>query len=669
MELIMKKLVYQIIILLIILLAPIEVNAEENLNAALTPSLNSAYRNYDYVINAYDINIKVNENNTFDITENITAYFNIPKHGIYRKIPLKNTLIRNDGIETINNAQVTNIKVNKQYTTGREGNNYIIKIGSPNNTLTGTQKYTISYKYNIGKDPLNNMDELYYNIIGNDWDTVIGNITFNISMPKEFDSSKLGFSSGIYGSVINNVTYFVDGNEIKGNYNGILNKGESITIRCSLNEGYFQNAGLIMNKAYYLFLIPIIFLIISIIIWFKYGKEKKYIETIEFYPPQGFNSLEVGFLSKCVATNKDVISLLIYLANKGYLKISETPSDNLLQTSKKFTITKLKDYDGNNTNEKIFFNGLFNISAHKNNPNEVSSKDLKNKFYRTINKVLDNINTKENIDKITEKVSKTPKNLIFLMILLSRVITFLIPIIINGVPNEVIVEFIFPLIGDIIIYSALSIGKDSLDIYGKPELNPTFSRQKIFIIIAFSLLFCFMPLVTAFGDIFIDDIIFILGYLIAIICKICMALCMKYISKRNDYGIKMYSKIKGFKRFLETAEKDKLEELVNQDPEYFYNILPYTYVLNVSNKWIKKFESIAMQPPSWYDNSTSFDMDSFGTFMHSTMSSAQKVMSSSPKSKSYGGSSCGGSSGSSGGGSSGGGSSGGGSGGGGGGSW
>ena len=135
----MKKLVYQIIILLIILLAPIEVNAEENLNAALTPSLNSAYRNYDYVIDAYDIDIKVNENNTFDITENITAYFNIPKHGIYRKIPLKNTLIRNDGIETINNAQVTNIKVNQQYTTGREGNNYIIKIRSPNNTLTGTQ--------------------------------------------------------------------------------------------------------------------------------------------------------------------------------------------------------------------------------------------------------------------------------------------------------------------------------------------------------------------------------------------------------------------------------------------------------------------------------------------------------------------------------------------------
>jgi hypothetical protein len=34
----------------------------------------------------------VNENNTFDITETITAYFNVSKHGIFRKIPLKNSI-------------------------------------------------------------------------------------------------------------------------------------------------------------------------------------------------------------------------------------------------------------------------------------------------------------------------------------------------------------------------------------------------------------------------------------------------------------------------------------------------------------------------------------------------------------------------------------------------
>ena len=44
------------------------------------------------------------------------------------------------------------------------------------------------------------------------------------------------------------------------------------------------------------------------------------------------------------------------------------------------------------------------------------------------------------------------------------------------------------------------------------------------------------------------------------------------------------------KEFLENVEKDKLEELINEMPNYFYDILPYTYVFNISKKWIKKFE-------------------------------------------------------------------------------
>ena len=50
----------------------------------------AATQNSEYTIQSYNINMVVNEDNTFDITENITAYFNVQKHGIYRKIPLKN---------------------------------------------------------------------------------------------------------------------------------------------------------------------------------------------------------------------------------------------------------------------------------------------------------------------------------------------------------------------------------------------------------------------------------------------------------------------------------------------------------------------------------------------------------------------------------------------------
>ena len=64
--------------------------------------------------------------------------------------------------------------------------------------------------------------------------------------------------------------------------------------------------------------------------------------------------------------------------------------------------------------------------------------------------------------------------------------------------------------------------------------------------------------------------------------------------KRTKYGNELFGKVKGFKRFLETAEKPQLEGLVEQNPEYFYNILPYAYVLDVSKKWIDKFENIPM---------------------------------------------------------------------------
>ena len=70
--------------------------------------------------------------------------------------------------------------------------------------------------------------------------------------------------------------------------------------------------------------------------------------------------------------------------------------------------------------------------------------------------------------------------------------------------------------------------------------------------------------------------------------------------KRTPYGNEMLGKLKGFRRFLETAEKPQLESLVMQNPEYFYNILPYTYALGVSDVWINQFESIALEARHWY---------------------------------------------------------------------
>ena len=310
----------------------------------LTPSKVSDYSYYDYVLDKYDVNIKVNEDNTFNITETIAAYFNKPKHGIFRTIPLANKITRLDGSKSNNRARITNLSVNNKYKVSRENENYKIQIGDANKTLTGEQTYVIKYTYDLGKDRIKDYDELYYNIIGDEWDTVIGNITFTITMPKDFDSSKLGFSSGSTGSTDNsNIKYSISNNVITGKYTSILERNEALTVRCELTDGYFSKAKNTIDPIIYIeFIFPILFLLISFYLWCKFGKDDRVIETVEFYPPEEFNSLEVGFLYKGYANNKDVTSLLIYLANKGYIKIKETERKSLFFKYKDFKIIKLK---------------------------------------------------------------------------------------------------------------------------------------------------------------------------------------------------------------------------------------------------------------------------------------------------------------------------------------
>lgn len=632
----------------------------------------SATYTRDYTIEAYDINVVVNEDNTLDITETITAYFNVDKHGIYRKIPLRNTVSRLDGTTSKNRVKITNVSVNEEYSSYNKDGYKVIKIGSKNSTFRGKHNYTIKYTYDIGKDPLKDVDELYFNLIGNEWDTTINGITFTIQMPKSFDESLLGFSSGVKGSAnSSNIYYDVDGNTITGNVYRTLNVGEALTIRLTLPEGYFVKNTKLGTYQIVSIILSITAVVIAIIIYKKAGKKENVVETVEFYPPEGYNSAEVGFLYNGSADNKAIISLLVYLADKGYLKIEQIEEKGIFSKTKSFKITKLKEYDGNNENERIFFNGLFSCpkeidmekvneikeEANKNgekistskamqlvrgmkDEKTVTASELKNEFYVTLDKIRNKMNSKENKNKIFEHSTKVIRNWIIFMIVIIVALMIIKPAIESASLEEAFLISTLSIIG--------------FTILGLSNEKPTVFSKVIQIIV--SMLFILVPC----GIIMLPEILYDTPYLITEIIGIVSASILislsKKVVKRTEFGNEMLGKIGGFKRFLETAEKPQLEALVEENPEYFYDILPYTYALGVSEKWMKQFETIAIQPPSWYECNGAFVMTDFNSFMNTTMQSAQSVMSSSPSS-------------SSGGGSSGGGFSGGGSGGGGGGSW
>ena len=71
---------------------------------------------------------------------------------------------------------------------------------------------------------------------------------------------------------------------------------------------------------------------------------------------------------------------------------------------------------------------------------------------------------------------------------------------------------------------------------------------------------------------------------------------MEQYTKR---GREVLGKLRGLKQYIEVAEKDRMEAMVNEDPELFYKVLPYAYVLGVSKVYLEKFEDIPISNPAW----------------------------------------------------------------------
>lgn len=556
--------------------------------AAIICSCVPAYADYPdvpYYFESYDVNINVLENNTLEVTEKISAYFNEERHGIYRTIPTINTVSRVDGTTTSVRAKVRDIDVSEYFSVERDFDYCSIRIGEEDSLVTGDHSYTISYKYVLGEDKNIDFDEFYYNIIGDEWDTYIDDVSFTITMPKEFDSSMVGFSTGEYGTVGSNIVeYTVDGNVISGNLTQGLAPYSALTIRMQLPDGYFYfNKPLYYIKLAALLAIPLIALAVVLALWSKFGRDKKVVKVVEFYPPEDMSSADVAYWYNGAIDNKNLVPLLIELANEGYVEIVEKDTKS---KHSKFEIRRLKQtYSGPDSSKWLFFNGLFKYPGSE----VVREEDLKEKFYITLTEISKKYNSTHNRTKVFNKKS-----------LLMRITGWMISII-------SIVATLF--------LSALIIG----------------GTEKV--------------IFTAIG----------------VIIGICAFVISFFIRQRTDAGHQILQKIEGFKLFLETAEKERLETLVEDNPQYFYNILPYAYVLGVSDKWISKFEGIAIEPAEWYTSSHPFNTIMFYHFIDNTMQSSTRAMTSVPASQSSGGFS--------GGGFSGGGFSGGGVGGGGGGSW
>lgn len=573
----------------------------------------------DYYIDTYHVDIEVGEDNTFHITETLTYNFVQDHHGMTRVIPLWHTRNREDGSESKIYAKVSNVKCSDPIaSTERDSKNYTIQVGSADAYVHGEKTYTLSYDYAMGKDPLRNADELYFNIVGTEWECPIANISWEIHMPKTFDATSLGYSVGNYaasGYDTDMLQSTVTDQTITGSYAGNLNAYEGITVRCTLPEGYFIYK---INYMPYV-LVALVVLLCGILFWFT-GKEDKVIPVISFEPPEGYNPLDVAFVEKEAVSNTDMAALLIYLANKGYLRIEQTKGKD------QFSMTKIKDYDGDNNIEALYMEGLFKRG------NTASTKSLaKGSFYENVAKCV----TKEN-KKMKEKKfffpTAMPK---FLYFIGACVVAGVYGILARSMPMTIAFAALCFVLGGL-LSPVVKEGLSNLD----HKITPVVCV--IIFVIAAVIFNAFAPKTW-------------IAFVVCGIADTILALFMFFGSKRTKAGNQVYGQILGFKEFIKKAELDRLKMLVEENPSYYYDIMPYAYVLGLSDQWIENFESMHMPEPDWYSG-----IDPFGDAVFYSMVRSANACATAPETSGGG---------SSGGGFSGGGFSGGGSGGGGGGAW
>ena len=575
-------------------------------------------------ITHFNTNIVINENGLMQVDQFLDVQFNENRHGIYAYIPQSYDMVWNIDDQDIEKSYYFPVRkvrvIGDPYEIETDSyNNVVIKIGDADEYVYGPKSYHYSYTLQLRDLDLDGLQALYFNIVGEGWQLPIQKTSFTITLPKAWPED-IQFYTGYYGDQGNaDIQPIINGNTLTATYDVPLMTFQALTIYAPLPNDYFT---FIPPTDFSMIILGSLIglLLLTVFLYFKFGKDDLVVESVEFNPIPGLSSAQAGFVYDGFVDTKDILSLIIEWAYKGYLTITEEDKDD-------FTLTKLKDLDNTSIRaEQTLFNGLFKSG-------DIATKDsLKNTFYISLAHAKNDIyryfqgNKERQIYSNTASVLKVIfASLCFIPFALLFANAYY-QISYQGTISLIIAGAIFvfgSLISAWLIYvvKRWSSQKSALNILSAIGL---FMVGGLYIIATFALAFYFKVPVWTYAFTFILTLI-----ILALV---------SVMDRRTELGIHYLGKLIGLKRFIETAEKDRLEMMVHDDPTYFYKILPYAYVLNVSDVWSKKFESIAIEQPDWYVGSTPH-LNSYlfmRNFSH-TLSSMNQVMTSIPQSSGKGG--------------------------------
>lgn len=556
--------------------------------------------------------VTIERTGTIEVHETIVYDFGVvPKHGIYRTIPVRTSQSGKDGYDRVFPLHVVSVRGSPdtpvQYGVEDDGDDLRIKIGDPDRTITGEHTYDIVYRVRGEMNAFPDHDELVWNAVGTDWSVPVERASAVVHAPA--DILRVGCNSGPYQSTFPcDAAASVGPNAVFAKANLAPHEGMTFTVAVPkgavapppkpIYEERFDFAsafrvtpatGGIAGGLLALFAI-----VVGLLLW-KFGRDRRYAgsaveaaygteggpETVaplreaetpvEFEPPDHLRPGELGVLVDFDAGPLDVTATIIDLAVRGYLKIEEVEKE-WYQFKHDWKLTKLPKDEPLKRYERTLYDGLFADG------DEVKLSDLKNKFATRMSKVREQL-----MDDAMSQGWFTRK------------------------PGTV--KVLWGLLGIVV----LAVG------------------------VALTIL---LAVNTHAGLVGVP----------VIVAGILLLVAARWMPKRTAKGYATLRHALGFKRFIDESEKHRAQFAERAD--IFSEYLPYAVVFGATDKWAKAFEGLANEPDtsSWYVSQHAFDYAVFSSAIDGFATTSAGTLTSSPASTGSSGFSGGGFSGGGGGG-------------------
>ncbi len=533
-----------------------------------------------YYIQSYDVSLELTAAGELDVAEMLTVVITSPQHGIVRTILVSGlTPLGTRRTIDVRLGEVTMDGKSVPTKTSRTGSQIDLRIGDPDQTISGTHAYRIPYTAARVLLFHDSYLQLYWNATGNEWDVPIRQASATLVLPSGVPAAEVTTTSyvGPMRSTGPGQAATVDASGRIAFATGMLNPGSGLTIDVAIPRQllpinpptFAQNLARFLwdNK---LAALPIAVLVLMIVLWFRFGRDlRKGTIAPAFEPPAGIGPGEAGVLVDDRMDLRDISAMVIGLAVGGYLSIREDSQEGASLGDKAgawvsgsnphYTFVRgRRSPDDLAAADRALFDAIFPDSEAKQTP--LSS--LENRFYKhlpTIRvRLFDELIEKKLYAQNPERVRQSYAGW-------------------GGalVAAGVGLGFVFSS-----IYLAVALGLSGL------------------VVLAFSPI---MP-------------------------------------RKTQKGTDALVEILGLSEYIHRAEKERIEftDAPEKSPEHFEKLLPYAVALGLTGIWVRQFEGLLREPPQWYSGAPSFNAALFAMSLSHLSNGMQSTFVSMPRAASGG---------------------------------